>query len=63
MSSYAQSGLASVTAEKNVVESTGEMNARFARHVDNRAESVNLSSSKPDPTVSILVVDSLCMDM
>ena len=41
--------LASVTAENDVVESTGEMNARFTCHVDNIAESVNLSTSKPDP--------------
>jgi hypothetical protein len=42
--------LASVTAENDVVGSTGEMNARFTCHVGKIAESVNLSTSKPDPT-------------
>jgi hypothetical protein len=41
--------LASVTGENDVVESTGEMNARFTCHVGKTAESVNLSTSKPDP--------------
>jgi hypothetical protein len=41
--------LASVTAENDVVESTGEMNARLTCHVGKIAESVNLSASKPDP--------------
>ena len=41
--------LASVTAENDVVESTGEMNARFTYHVDNRVEWVNLPTSTPDP--------------
>jgi hypothetical protein len=43
--------LASVTAENDVVESTGEMNARCTCHVGKIAESVNLSTSKPDPTL------------
>jgi hypothetical protein len=41
--------LASVAAENDVVESTDKMNARFTCHVDNIAELVNLSTSKPDP--------------
>jgi hypothetical protein len=48
--------LASVTAENDVVESTGEMNARFTCHVGKIAESVNLSTSKPDPIFPILSV-------
>ncbi len=47
--------LASVTAENDVVESTGEMNARFTCHVDSIAESVNLSTSKPDPNGSLRI--------
>lgn len=41
--------LASVAAENDVVESTGEMNARFTCHGDKRAELVNLSTSRPYP--------------
>ena len=41
--------LASVTAENDVVEATGEVHARFTCQVDNIPESVNLSTSKPDP--------------
>ncbi len=36
----------------DVVEFPGEMNARFTCGVDKFAESVNLSSSKPAPTLS-----------
>ena len=45
--------LASVTAENDVVEPTGEMNARFSCHVDNIAGLFNLSTSKPDPSVRV----------
>jgi hypothetical protein len=41
--------LAAVTAENDVVESTGEMNAWFASHVGNISDFFNLSTSKPDP--------------
>jgi hypothetical protein len=34
-----------------VVESIREMNARFTCHVDKIAESVNLTISRPDPTL------------
>ena len=34
--------------ENNVVEATGEMNARFTCHVGNIAELVNMSTWKPD---------------
>ncbi len=46
--------LASVTAENDVVESTGEMNSRFTYHVDSIAELVNLSTSKPTLTCDYL---------
>lgn len=47
--------LATVAAENDVVETTGEMNARFSCHADNIAELTNLSTSKPDPRLSLTI--------